>query len=363
MKVAVLVSGGVDSSVALYRLREEGHDLCAFYLKIWLEDDVAHLGDCPWETDLTFVRDVCAALDVPLRIVSLQREYWDNVVQYTIDEVQAGRTPNPDIFCNHLIKFGKFYERIGDEFDAVATGHYARKRVVEGVHQLCCAEDPRKDQTYFLAHLTQEQLRRALFPIGSLPKAEVRALAERVGLPTATRRDSQGICFLGTIRFSEFIAHHLGERRGELIEFESGERKGFHRGYWYFTIGQRHGIGLHGGPWYVVRRDVEGNRVYISRQYHSSAIQRNRFRAEGLHWISGYRPPLYGDVELRVKVRHGEHAYGARVAFAADGSADVRLDSDDQGLAAGQFAVFYDQDLCLGSGVIVTDGAQPLAPS
>ena len=173
MKVAVLVSGGVDSSVALQLLKNQGHDVTAFYLKIWLEDELSYLGDCPWENDLAFVKQVCEQLKVPLEVVSLQKEYKDEVVAYTIAEVKAGRTPNPDILCNQRIKFGLFLDKIDPSFEKIASGHYAQIREKDGVVELVQSPDPIKDQTYFLSHLSQKQLKRVMFPIGHLQKNEV----------------------------------------------------------------------------------------------------------------------------------------------------------------------------------------------
>lgn len=346
MKIAVLVSGGVDSSVALQLLKEQGHDITAFYLKIWLEKDLAFLGDCPWEEDLSYVKAVCEQLDVPLEIISLQQEYWDQIVSYTISEVKAGRTPNPDVLCNQRIKFGVFYDKIDDSFEKVATGHYAR--VENGV--LKTTDDPIKDQTYFLAHLTQKQLSRALFPIGNLTKSKVRELAKEYNLPTRDRKDSQGICFLGEIKFSEFIKYHLGVQFGDIVEFETGDILGQHEGFWYHTIGQRKGLGLGGGPWYVVSKDTKKNIVYVSRRYDELDKGRDKFKVAQFNWISGHWP----DIEnLRVKIRHGEQSYGCKIEKTGADSALVTLDSHDQGIAAGQFAAFYDDDICLGCGVIL----------
>jgi tRNA (5-methylaminomethyl-2-thiouridylate)-methyltransferase len=395
MKVALLISGGVDSSVALHLLKEAGHEITAFYLKIWLEDELAFLGECPWEDDLEVVRAVCEQADIPLEVISMQKEYWDEVVKYTIEEVEAGRTPNPDMMCNQRIKFGRFYEKIDKSYEKVATGHYAQLEEDNGVAYLKRSPDPIKDQTYFLAHLSQEQLKRAMFPIGNYTKKEIRELAEKYDLPNKNRKDSQGICFLGKIKFSEFVKHHLGEKEGDFIEVETNEVIGKHQGFWYYTIGQRQGMGLSGGPWYVVRKDPAENVVFISRSYHTEDKIRNEFEVGALNWLSGYEPTVGGEVgravdeaageasvktvdgnsvALSVKVRHGEQMYKAEVRFdgedevemggsvggrakgevgAANLRANVKLEESDQGLAAGQFAVFYDGEICLGGGVIL----------
>ena len=352
MKIAVLLSGGVDSSVALRFLQDQGHDVTAFYLKIWLEDELAYLGSCPWEEDLRFVDAVCKQAGVPYQVIPLQREYWDNVVAYTIAEVKAGRTPSPDIFCNQRIKFGSFFSKIDESYEKIATGHYATVEQQGSDFILKRAKDPVKDQTYFLSHLNQAQLSRLVFPLGPLYKSEVRDLARHYNLPNQARKDSQGICFLGKIAFSDFIKHHLGTRQGDLIEYETGAVVGLHEGYWYYTIGQRKGLGLSGGPWFVVRKDIEKNIVYISRNYYSDDKIRNTCKVAAIHWISG-RPTDKRD--LQVKVRHGEKMYEATLQLSDPQTGVMTIDDNDQGLAPGQFAVFYDADMCLGSGVI-TEG-------
>ena len=349
MKIAVLLSGGVDSSVALRLLKAQGHDITAFYLKIWLQDEFSFLGDCPWEEDLKFAREVCSQADIPLEVLSLQNEYWDTVVKYTIEEVKEGRTPNPDIFCNSLIKFGEFYDKIDCSYEKVASGHYAWVNEVNGKFLLERSPDPVKDQTYFLAYLTQQQISRALFPIGKFKKTGIRELAHKYQLPNMDRKDSQGICFLGQLKFKEFIKHHLGEIEGEIIDIDSGKVMGKHPGYYYFTIGQRSGLGLGGGPWYVVKKDVENNIVYISRE-NKSVRERNEFNVGKFNWISG-EPPR--KKELKVKIRHGENLYDCMVVWMDDSKAAVKLDKPDKGIAAGQFAVFYDDEVCLGGGVIL----------
>jgi tRNA-specific 2-thiouridylase len=349
-RIAVLCSGGVDSSVALMRLVEAGvHGLTAFYLKIWLEDDMAFLGSCPWTEDLECVRQVCDRAGVPLEVVSLQREYLDTVVAYALDELRAGHTPSPDVMCNRMIKFGAFIDRIDARFDLVASGHHARVAVRAGLARLLRSADAHKDQTYFLCQLRQDQLARSLFPIGDLTKAQVREEARRYGLANAERPDSQGICFLGRVPFDDFVHHHLGERPGEIIDASTGRVLGTHRGTWFHTIGQRRGLGLGSGPWYVVGKDQENNTVTVVHGDQLAERARRFFRVPLPHWIAS--PPTRSDLE--VKIRHGQRLDPCEVVVDDDGALSVELvDVDDPGIAPGQFAALYDGDECLGGGVM-----------
>ncbi len=368
MKIAVLASGGVDSSVALKLLQNQGHDVTAFYLKIWLEDELSFLGSCPWEEDLQYLRAICEQNGIPLEVISLQKEYHQEVVGYALEEIRAGRTPNSDLLCNSKIKFGKFFERIGDQFQAIASGHYADKLVLSATgeplnplspaafapdtqHFLKTAKDTFKDQTYFLAHLNEQQLRKAIFPLGPYLKSEVRALAHQFNLPNQARKDSQGICFLGQIKYNEFVRFHLGEKPGDLINIDTGKVVGRHKGYWFYTIGQRKGIELSGGPWFVVKKDVQDNIVYISNHYHDQKVTRDHFEITNLHWLS--TPPTPKQLaNLHVKVRHGENAYLATLSQTSEKPCQVRIQGSDQGFAPGQFAVFYAGEICLGCATI-----------
>jgi tRNA-specific 2-thiouridylase len=350
MKIAVLVSGGVDSSVALRILKDQGYDVTAFYLKIWLEDELSFLGSCPWEDDLEVVHAVCKQAEVPLHVLPFQKEYHDTVVAYTINEIKHGRTPNPDILCNQYVKFGAFIDALKGEFDYIASGHYAQLAPCNGCICLKKAPDPIKDQTYFLSQLSQDQLKKLMFPIGYMPKYEVRKKAEAYNLPNKDRKDSQGICFLGKLKFSEFVRFHIGDQEGDIIEFETNEKKGTHKGFWYYTIGQRQGLGLSGGPWYVVKKDTDKNIVYISRQYYSPDKKRNTFFIHHCNWMC---EPLKGIKSLSVKLRHGPDEHPCTVEYVSDDYYKVVLNDRDQGIAPGQFAVFYDQDICVASGVIV----------
>ncbi|KAE8037148.1 hypothetical protein FH972_009765 [Carpinus fangiana] len=308
LRVAVLLSGGVDSSVALRLLHAAGHSCTAFYLKIWFQEDFENFwSECPWEEDLKYAKAVCNQVDVPLEVVHLTDEYWKNVVSYIIEEYRCGRTPNPDVLCNTRIKFGAFMDAISSmEFDYVASGHYANivhssEEQTDNPSVLELSKDMVKDQTYFLSHLSQAQLKRLIFPLGCIPKDEVRKLATNFDLPNKDRKDSQGICFLGKIKFSEFVARQIGEREGVILEAETGDFLGIHRGFWFYTIGQRQGLRLPGGPWYVVQKDVKNNVVFVSRNYFSFDKRRRTFRVGSLKWLSGLPPNQL--CQLRCKVQ------------------------------------------------------------
>ncbi len=373
MKIAVLVSGGVDSAVALALLQQQGHEVVPYYLKIWLEDELAFLGECPWEVDLSHARAVCEKLGLELIIVSLQQAYKEKIIGYTIDEIKAGRTPNPDMLCNTYIKFGTFLDQYGAGFDKVATGHYAgiierpsslsstlklgrtgtlRRTVLrlkEGKYFLQRTPDDIKDQTYFLARLSQEQLARTLFPLADVTKQQVRQLAEQFDLPNKDRKDSQGLCFLGKIKFADFIKAHVGTKPGKIIEEETGTQMGMHEGFWFYTVGQRQGLKLAGGPWYVVRKDTITNTVFISKNYYDEDKTRDSFLMTD---VQGDLLQYVGK-QLDVKLRHGALMHKATFALTDDQNMlRVTLSERDQGIAAGQFAVFYDGRVCVGSGMI-----------
>jgi tRNA-specific 2-thiouridylase len=357
MRTAVLLSGGVDSSVALLRLAADlgPSQLVAVYLKIWLEDELAFLGSCPWAEDMRHAQAVCSQLGVPLEVVSLQQEYHCRVVAITLEELKAGRTPSPDVLCNRQIKLGAAVDLLGDRFGRFATGHHARLERSGGELRLLRGVDPVKDQAYFLCQLTQQQLERAVFPIGDLTKHEVRAMATAANLPTAMRPDSQGICFLGQIPYDAFVEHQLGEQRGEIRDVSSGDVLGRHRGLWFYTIGQRRGLGLAGGPWYVVEKDLASNILWIVHGDRRDDLARRTFRVSAFNQI-GTPPP--GE-RFKVRLRHGPSAIGCTVQWIAEG-VEVELDQPDPGVATGQFAVLYDGDRCVGGGPI--DEIQAVRP-
>ena len=360
MRIAMLLSGGVDSSVALHLLHDAGHDVHAFYLKIWLEDELAHLGECPWEDDLRYAREVCERLGVPLEIVPLQREYHQRVVAEAVEELRAGHTPSPDILCNRRVKFGVFHDHLEElaaklgGFDKIASGHYARVTEEGGRFHLWKGVDPGKDQTYFLCRLDQERLGRCLFPLGGLTKAEVRRLAEELDFPNRDRPDSQGICFLGDLRYDDFVEAYLGEQPGEIRDAASGEVLGEHRGLWFHTIGQRRGLGLGGGPWYVVGKRLAENLLEVAHGEALEKHRRDRISVDSLAWI-GAPPTAEQRTGLSVKVRHSPSVVGCRwLGARPEGEVDILLEAPDAGLAAGQQLVFYAGAECLGGGRIVS---------
>lgn len=357
MDIIVLISGGVDSSVALQMLHRQGYRVTAFYLKIWLEDELAYLGSCPWEEDLSYVRAVCTQIGVPLEIVSLQKEYHERIVTHIIEQVAQGNTPNPDILCNSLIKFGLFVDLLEKQYQGIyndyriATGHYAQ--VVHdphGIAHLYRSPDPIKDQSYFLALLNQKQLQRVMFPIGHLYKTEVRRLAEEYQLPNRLRKDSQGICFLGKFTFAQFIEYHLGKRSGAIREYETDQIIGAHQGYWFYTIGQRQGIGLSGGPWYVVKKDCTTNTIFVSRRYQEYTAElyarRTTFHVPTMHWL---HERITNREQVSIKTRHGAQLHNAQITPEGTGYA-IELAIPDQGIAPGQYAVIYREKECLGGG-------------
>ena len=338
--------------MVVHQLKEQGEDLHLFYIRIGMDNDE---GDCSAEEDIEMCTLIAHRYGLPLEVVSLHEEYWDHVMEYALRTVKAGLTPNPDMMCNRMIKFGFFEQRWGKDFDMTATGHYATTRVIDGVKYLATAVDPVKDQTDFLAQITYEQLCHVMFPIGNMPKEEVRRIAEEVRLPNAHRRDSQGICFLGQIDYNDFIRRHLGERPGPIIELETGRKLGEHRGYWFHTIGQRKGLGLSGGPWYVVRKNVDDNVIYVSNGYGTAKQYGRTLNLDEVHFISGNPwEGVDGPVDIMFKNRHTPHIMRGKFTRIGDRQWVIESEEDVQGIAPGQFAVVYDAQgqLCYGSGII-----------
>ncbi|MDE6468969.1 MAG: tRNA 2-thiouridine(34) synthase MnmA [Muribaculaceae bacterium] len=356
---AVLISGGVDSAVVVHRLASQGLPLHLFYIRIGLDNGE---GDCSADEDIEMCTLIARRYGLPFDVVSLHQEYWDNVMDYALRTVKAGLTPNPDIMCNSIIKFGYFEERWGHNFLQTATGHYASTLFDEqGRKWLATAIDPVKDQTDFLARISGKQLSHLIFPLGEIHKSEVRNIAVEAKLPNAFRRDSQGICFLGKINYNDFIRRHLGERPGAIVEIETGRKLGEHRGYWFHTIGQRKGLGLSGGPWFVVRKNVADNVLYVSRGYDTEKQYGRTLRLAEMHFITA---DPWGDavndpsgVEVTFKNRHTPVFLSGRIRRpegALPGEYIVESDTDVQGIAPGQFTALYDpaHRICYGSGII-----------
>ena len=353
MRIAVLVSGGVDSAVVVHKLYNEGHDLHLFYIRISNDNGE---GECSYEEDMEMCSLIASKYNLPLKEVSLHEEYWDYVMNYALNTVKAGFTPHPDMMCNKIIKFGFFEERWGKDFDKTATGHYASVRKDENGYWLATAKDPVKDQTDFLAQLSQKQLSHLLFPLGDMPKMQVREIAKEAGLPNASRKDSQGICFLGKINYKDFIKRHLGERPGDVIEIETGNKIGSHSGFWFYTIGQRKGLGLGGGPWFVVDKDCENNILYVSKGYDTPLQYGRKIALMEPNWIT--LDPFKGenkDLNISFKIRHTPEFHTGTLSMnKQESSLTLVSDQDVQGIAPGQYAIFYTPDckLCLGSALI-----------
>lgn len=352
MKFATLLSGGVDSSVVVHQLKEQGITPHCFYIKIGKDDDDTL--DCTAEEDIEMATFVAQKYGCPFDIIDLHRDYWDHVVAYTIDKVSRGFTPNPDVMCNKLIKFGVFEERIGHQFDKIATGHYATTTEKDGKVWLSTARDPLKDQTDFLCQINYAQVSKLVFPIGGLMKHEVREIAAREHLVNAKRKDSQGICFLGKINYNEFIRRYLGEKEGHIVELETGHVLGAHKGFWFHTIGQRKGLGLSGGPWFIIKKDTEANIVYVSRGFDVETQYGYEFDMADFHFIT--EDPWKGQegpFDVTFKIRHTPEFTPGRLWRDGD---FWHMESSQriQGIAPGQFGTVYDSahHLCLGSGEI-----------
>lgn len=352
--IAALLSGGVDSSVVVHLLCEQGYKPTLFYIKIGM--DGAEYMDCSAEEDIELATVTARRYGLPLVIVDLHREYWDNVAAYAIDKIKKGETPNPDVMCNKLIKFGCFEQRVGKDFDFTATGHYATTLQKDGKIWLGTAKDPIKDQTDFLAQIDYLQVSKLMFPIGHLMKNEVREIAMKAGLPSARRKDSQGICFLGKINYNDFVRRFLGEKEGLVIELETGKKIGTHRGYWFHTIGQRKGLGLSGGPWFVVKKDIQDNIIYVSQGYGVETQYGREFSLADFHFITDnpWRESETEGVDVTFKIRHTPEFIKGKL-FREENHYRILSSEKLQGIAPGQFGVVYDEKakICMGSGCLI----------
>lgn len=348
-RIAVLLSGGVDSSVVVHELASYGLHPDCFYIKIGPEEKEEW--DCSSEEDLEMATSVAKKYGCKLQVVDCHKEYWEKVTRYTMEKVKAGFTPNPDVMCNRLIKFGAFNDKKGHDYDLIATGHYAQTEVDEnGDKWLVTSPDPVKDQTDFLAQIYSWQLKKAIFPIGHYQKEEVREIAEREHLVNAKRKDSQGICFLGQINYNDYIRRYLGDKPGDVVEYETGKRIGQHQGLWYHTIGQRKGLGFGGGPWFVVKKDVERNILYVSHGYDPQTAYKNDFPVVDFHFLT----KRIDMQNITFKIRHTPEYHKATIEKIDDLHYMIHAEDAIHGVAPGQFCVVYDKDhhRCYGSGEI-----------
>ncbi|MBT6162501.1 MAG: tRNA 2-thiouridine(34) synthase MnmA [Crocinitomicaceae bacterium] len=388
MRIVVGLSGGVDSSVAAWILKEAGHDVIGLFMRNWHDESVVIDNECPWIDDANDAMLVASHIGIPFQVLDLSEAYRERIVDYMFEEYEQGRTPNPDVLCNREIKFDLFLKAAVDlGAEAVATGHYCRKTttIVDGVdtHQLKAGIDGNKDQSYFLCQLNQTQLENALFPIGEMTKPEVRELASRIELPTADKKDSQGLCFIGKVRLPEFLQQQLKVKAGDIVEIpanhskclaraqytsnqstspinwnrEDGTVVGEHQGAHFFTVGQRRGLNVGGKPepLFVLAKDVVENVLYVGQGESHPGLLRNalRMHRDEVHWI---REDLALDEtnaaqKFEVRIRYRQPLQHATLALSGD-YVSITFDNAQSGIAAGQFAAWYDGDECIGSGVI-----------
>ncbi|UOE95564.1 tRNA 2-thiouridine(34) synthase MnmA [Alkalihalobacillus sp. LMS39] len=350
IRVVVGMSGGVDSSVTAYLLKQQGYDVIGIFMKNW--DDTDENGFCTATEDYEDVIKVCNQIEIPYYAVNFEKQYWDKVFTYFLDEYRAGRTPNPDVMCNKEIKFKAFLQHaltLGADY--VATGHYAQLAYQDGEVQLIRGSDQNKDQTYFLNALSQEQLAKAMFPIGHLPKQDVRKIAEQANLATAKKKDSTGICFIGERNFKEFLSSYLPAQPGPMLTL-NGEEKGKHDGLMYYTLGQRQGLGIGGAgePWFVIDKDIKNNILYVGQGYHHEGLYSASLTAVNVNWIS--EAPKPETFHCTAKFRYRQPDQGVTVTRNEDGTVHVVFDERQRAVTPGQAVVFYDGDVCLGGGTI-----------
>jgi tRNA-specific 2-thiouridylase len=353
MRIVIGMSGGVDSSVSAYLLKQQGFDVHGLFMKNWEQDDTELY--CHSAEDVVDAKHVADAIGIPITSVNFAQEYWDRVFQHFLAEYKAGRTPNPDILCNTEIKFKAFLEHAKSlGADKIATGHYARVVEQNGEFQLHKAKDLNKDQSYFLHGLNQQQLSQAIFPLGEVEKPEVRKIAKDQSFKNADKKDSTGICFIGERKFKSFLQDYLPALPGDIVEIDSEKIIGKHEGLMYYTIGQRQGLGIGGvkdaseEPWYVVSKDLDNNRLLVAQGEHP-ALYRDSLQVESIHWI-GKAPTL--PLQCFAKTRYRQPDQACTVMQSKSGYL-VKFAEPQRAITPGQSVVFYNGTHCLGGGVII----------
>ena len=377
-RVVVGLSGGVDSSVAAYLLQQEGHEVIGVFMKNWHDTDVTISEECPWEEDSKDALLVADKLGIPFHTIDFSEEYYERIVSYMFREYESGRTPNPDVLCNREIKFDSFLKhavKLGADY--VATGHYCRKRETENGFELLAGKDGNKDQSYFLCQISQDQLAKALFPIGELEKPEVRRIAKEQDLVTAEKRDSQGLCFIGKVKLPDFLKQQLKEKKGNVVEimrdwsgFENklgttdeyrlsetdGKVIGEHIGAHFYTIGQRKGLNIGGyvNPLFIIQINTETNTVYVGEGEDHKGLSRPGLliQEEDIHWVKDADKMEVGESKsFETRIRYRQPLFGATLIKLESGL-EIKFNSPQKAVAKGQFAAWYAGDVLVGSGVI-----------
>lgn len=352
--IVVGLSGGVDSAVAALRLKAEGHHVIGIFMQNWEADrDDPY---CTAEQDLSDAAAVAKHLNISFEVVNFAREYWDNVFQYCLDEFHAGRTPNPDIGCNSEIKFKAFLKHaLSLGADAIATGHYARITENHGHYALLKGIDPVKDQSYFLYTLGQYELAHALFPLGEFPKTAIRKMATEAGLPNHDKKDSTGICFIGERHFKTFLQEYILAQPGDIYTVD-GNKIGKHDGLMFYTLGQRKGLGIGGhrdtndSPWYVVDKDLAQNRLIVGQGHDHPRLYRSELSCDALHWVRGQAPTL--PLKCHARTRYHQADQACSIQTLKNGQANVVFKAPQRAITPGQSVVFYQDEQCLGGGII-----------